>query len=348
MQSKYEDIFNEFLKKENDINKIGKVLGRGSFGEVREIKVKNKTLAGKIVEKEKNEKNEGEPLALDLRGQNIIRINKIFSINYKNKYYNLIIMDKAVLRDLGKLNEFFHRHSLLKLIFDSFDDNSGDFLLRFYSRQVIRGLEILDRNDYVHFDIRPENLLITVNLVVKLSDFSLLKKVEDNIKLPGGTQGFLTPEYYLDKNVSSDVAKKQDYFALGACLFIIKYGIQLLKYKKYDDKRMNADHLIDLIERGISYIKAKKYTNKHLKEFLISLIQYKPDDRPYFEQIYRNKWLNKNVEELERTVMAFENDEEKLIMELQKKDFLTKREKKVNQNKSKQIKFCFKKKLKRK
>ena len=175
-----------------------------------------------------------------------------------------------------------------------------------------------------------------------------MKKVEDNIKLPGGTQGFLTPEYYFDNNVPSDVAKKQDYFALGACLFIIKYGIQLLKYKKYDDKRMNADHLIDLIERGISYIKAKKYTNKHLKEFLISLIQYKPDDRPSFEQIYRNKWLNKNVEELERTVMAFENDEEKLIMELQKKDFLTKREKKVNQNKSKQIKFCFKKKLKHK
>ena len=57
MQSKYDDIFNEFLKKENDINKIG-------------------------------------------------------------KDYDLNIMDKDVLRDLGKLNEFFHRHNLLKLIFD--------------------------------------------------------------------------------------------------------------------------------------------------------------------------------------------------------------------------------------
>ena len=284
MQSKYDDIFNEFLKKENDINKIG-------------------------------------------------------------KDYDLNIMDKDVLRDLGKLNEFFHRHNLLKLIFDSFDDNSGDFLLRFFSRQIIRGFEILDRNDYVHFDIKPENLLITVNLIIKLSDFSLLKKGKDNIKLPGGTQGFLTPEYYLDKNVTSDVAKKQDYFALGVTLFIIKYGIQLLKYKNYDDKKLSADRLIDLIEKGISYIKAKKYTNKHFKQFLINLIQYKSDDRPSFEEIYRNKWLNKNTEELERTVMAFENDEEKLIMELQKKDFLMKREKKVNKNKSKQIKFCFKKKI---
>ena len=26
--------------------------------------------------------------------------------------------------------------------------------------QIIRGLEILDRNELVHFDIKPENLLI--------------------------------------------------------------------------------------------------------------------------------------------------------------------------------------------
>ena len=346
MKSKYEVIFNEFLKREENINKIGKVLGRGAFGEVRDIRIKNKIMAGKIVEKENNEKTNEEKMAIDLKCENIIRINKIYTRKFKDKYYDLIIMDKAILRDLGKLNEYFHGHNLLKLIFQNpFDDYSGDFLLRFYSRQIIRSLETLERNDYSHFDIKPENLLIAVNLVIKLSDFDLLTKVEDNIKIPGGTQGFLTPEYYLDKNVSNDVVKKQDYFALRATLFIIKYGIQLLKYKKYDDKKMNADRLIDLLERGIEYIKADKFTNKDLKKFLINLVQYKPDYRPTFEQIYRNKWVNKNIEELGLTVMAFENDEEKLIMELQKKDFLVKKERKMNKNKSNLMKFCFKKNL---
>ena len=41
--------------------------------------------------------------------------------------------------------------------------------------------------------------------------------------------------------------------------------------------------------------------------------------------------------------MAFENDEEKLIMELLKKDFLMKRERRAN--KLKKIKFCFKRKI---
>ena len=63
-------------------------------------------------------------------------------------------------------------------------------------------------------------------------------------------------------------------------------------------------------------------TNKALKKFLINLVQYKPDYRPTFEQIYRNKWVNKNIEKLGLTAMAFENDEEKLILELQKKDYL--------------------------
>ena len=322
-ESKYESIFKEFKNRETDIVGYGKVLGRGAFGEVRDIKIKNKMMAGKIVEKDKNETSEEEKLALDLRGHNIIRINKIYSRKINNKYFDLIIMDKAVLRDLGKLNEFFHRHNLLKLIFDKpFDDDSGDFLLRFYTRQIIRGYEVLDRNDYIHFDIKPENLLITVNLVIKLSDFSLLKKAEDNMKLPGGTQGFMTPEYFLEKYVKSELAKKQDYFALGSSLFILKYGQQLLKYKKYDDKRMNADRLTDLIDKDIQYIKAKKFTDKDFKDFLISLIQFKPEDRPSFERIFRSIWLNKNIEQLDRTVMAFENDEEKLIMELQKQDFL--------------------------
>ena len=33
--------------------------------------------------------------------------------------------------------------------------------------QIIRGLEILDRNELVHFDIKPENLLIQQVLYIK-------------------------------------------------------------------------------------------------------------------------------------------------------------------------------------
>ena len=329
MTDKYGDVFKFFKDNEQNNQGIGKILGKGAFGEVRDIKYKSRVMAGKLIEKEDKEVSEELSLSVDLRGNNIIKTNKIISKQYKNKFYDLIIMDKAVLRDIGKLNEFFHNHNLLKLIFEKpFDESAGNFLLRFYARQVIRRYDIFDRNDFGHFDIKPENLLVTINLVIKLSDFSLLKVLKDNMKLPGGTQGFMTQEYYVEKYFSKGNAKKQDYFALGSCLFILKYGIQMLKFKKYDDKKMCADRIVDLLQRNIMFIKTKKESDKDFKDFLISLIQYKPEQRPSFEQIYRDKWLNKDSEELNHTIMAFESDEEKLIMELQKKRFFNKSRKK--------------------
>ena len=95
-----------------------------------------------------------------------------------------------------------------------------------------------------------------------------------------------------------------------------------------------------------------------LINFLIRLLNYKPEDRYSFEQIYRNKWLNKNFEYINDVLASFENDEEKLLMEFQKQDFIIKKKenikfinknilKKEEENESKKScgkKFTFKKK----
>ena len=72
----------------------------------------------------------------------------------------MILMEKAVLRDLGKLNYFFICHNLLKLIHNPFEENLGDNLLRFYSKQIVDGLETLNRYNYVHFDLLINSLLM--------------------------------------------------------------------------------------------------------------------------------------------------------------------------------------------
>ena len=68
---KYLKIFEKF-KAYEEIKSIGKVLGRGAFGEVREINYNNKMLAGKLLEKDKNEKSPEEIYFSELRGKNII------------------------------------------------------------------------------------------------------------------------------------------------------------------------------------------------------------------------------------------------------------------------------------
>ena len=208
-------------------------------------------------------------------------------------------------------------------------------------------MEILHRSNYVHFDLKPENLLISISLIIKLSDFSLLKKIDERemLKIPGGTNGYLTREYYIKKDkVTAEEARKQDYFAFGAVLFFLKYGRQMLKYKKVDDNDINIMNILNGLGKEIFTIRSGKFTDKDFIDFILSLIGYTPNDRPNFEQIYRNNWLNKNLEELNQIFWGFEYDEEKLIMELQKNDYLIEREKTINKKPSR---FKFKKNNKR-
>ena len=381
-ESKYDSAFKRLEQKyKNEIGSIGKIIGKGSFGEVRDIKYKNKMMAIKILEKDKKDKLQGEKLATNLRNHNIIKIEKIYenekfkniSITNDNEYssnsrrdmessksdeknYGFIIMEKAQLKDLEKWNKLYYKYNLLKLIKLKNDDNYlfdeyiGDNLIRFYARQIINALGALYQNDYIHFDIKPENLLVTFNLIIKLTDFSLLKEIkksDQNFKLPGGTREYITPQYYIEEKMKVDSARKQDFFAFGSSLFLLKYGLPLLKYKEYKDNQLNAERIIDLLQFNINYIKSQVFTDKEFMAFIISLIGYRPEDRADYQKIFRNKWLNKNNEVLDKILMAFDNDEEKLIIELQKMDFLMRKEKCISQNENntfgKTKKFRFKK-----
>ena len=182
-----------------------------------------------------------------------------------------------------------------------------------------------------------------MNLIVKLSDFSLLHKLTDeNAKIPGGTPGYVSREYYDKLKISKEKLKKQDYFSLGSTIFYLKYGENMLDYDKYSDPLMTKDRITDLLTKRIEYIKSRPFADSDFIDFLLSLIQYNPDERPIFEQIYRNKWLNKNLDIIRSVTIGNEADEEKLIMELQKSDFL---KMKQNETKKKVIthkKFVFK------
>ena len=80
--------------------------------------------------------------------------------------------------------------------------------------------------------------------------------------------------------------------------------------------------LVYCLDNAINFIKKQKYQDKNFDEFLCSLIQFKPKDRINFEKIMRNKWLNKNLKEIEKIEKVGAGDESNLLLELQKSDFI--------------------------
>ena len=362
---KVEEIIDKIIlnkNNSNEKNKLKKVekMSKGGFGVIYKIKYNGKDYAAKLIKEykkngkeEKQEKQENE-IITEFRGPNIVKINKVFEeIDGSDKYY-LILMEKAPLKSLDYLIEHISNYNYFNLIFESPFEIIGDNLMRYFILQLVQGLEIFNRNNFCHFDIKPENILIFLDYVPKWTDFGLLRDLEtiksDKVIVPGGTEGYFSPEYFSnDFKIDKNQAMKHDYFALGATIYFMKYRKKMLKYYRDNDNIINSNIIIELLERVRDELKSEKSFEKEFIDFLCSLIQYDPKERPDFEKLYRNKWLNKNKKELTNIYEINSNEDTKILMELNKSEFLINKRKYLDERLEKdkknyrKNKFIFKK-----
>ena len=332
-------------------------LGEGGFGavfKVQEKERKNHIYAAKMIFDDVKDKEEK---VKEFRGKNIIKI--LYHYMDKEEDFYMIIMELSSVGDLEKLIGTQNKKGLLtkekeKRIFEEpFEEKFGDNLTRFFAKQLINAIKNFYMGKLVHFDIKPPNALLFKNLELKLIDFSLVQKIDSKYEeekgtIPGGTRGFVTPEYYNPSGIPMDFTKlqSQDFFAIGATIFYLKYGERMLDYLPYVEdldkeelkknpqklerekmkrsirNELTGDILTYEIDYAMNYIKRQKFQDKDFDDFIINLIQFKPEDRLNFEKVIRNKWLNKNSEEIEKIVNINYFDEAILLLELQKSDFL--------------------------
>jgi serine/threonine protein kinase len=91
---------------------------------------------------------------------------------------------------------------------------------------IARALEYLHARNYVHRDIKPDNILITMAGVAKLGDLGLAKRMDDASQLTATHQAFGTP-YYMPYEQAINAKKadsRSDIFALGATLYHLLTG----------------------------------------------------------------------------------------------------------------------------
>jgi len=73
----------------------------------------------------------------------------------------------------------------------------SEIIARTYFHQLIEGLEFLHNQEITHTDIKPENLLIGEDFVLKIIDFERAK-IRPSEKMPGrGTKNYRAPELRL-------------------------------------------------------------------------------------------------------------------------------------------------------
>jgi len=193
-----------------------KVIGKGSFGKVFQVRKKDnkKIFAMKVLNKKAIiERNELEHTKAE---KNILQ--KLVHPFLVNLYFSFQTEDKVVfVMDYVNGGElFFHLQK---------DRKFPEERVRFYIAEIVLGLEYLHNNGVLYRDLKPENLLLTDEGHICMTDFGISKEglESDDARTATfcGTPEYLAPEV-LECN---GYGKPVDWWSLGTLMFEMLTGL---------------------------------------------------------------------------------------------------------------------------
>ena len=200
-----------------DLN-IHKQIANGTFSKVFSIK-DDKTRVYKVVKRFPFE-NKLEKMLLE----NEIYICKHWPFDHKGlvKCYNVLQNKNVIVYELehGGINlESVLYNKKLK------DDYFGNNFFKYnFIQSCIETINYLYNKDYMHFDIKPANILINANGDIKFCDYDMLLKMDDKIVKLLDEDDVIGTLRYLNEDIIKEYSLKRCLWSLGLVFFEICYG----------------------------------------------------------------------------------------------------------------------------
>ncbi|KAL4677867.1 hypothetical protein H8959_020541, partial [Pygathrix nigripes] len=208
-----------------------RVLGKGGFGEVCAVQVKNtgKMYACKKLDKKRLKKKGGEKMAL-LEKEILEKVSSPFIVSlayaFESKTHLCLVMS---LMNGGDLK--FHIYNV---------GTRGLDMSRviFYSAQIACGMLHLHELGIVYRDMKPENVLLDDLGNCRLSDLGLAVQMKGDkpITQRAGTNGYMAPEILMEK---VSYSYPVDWFAMGCSIYEMVAG--RTPFKDYKEKVSKED-----------------------------------------------------------------------------------------------------------
>ena len=252
-----------------DNYKIEETIGEGTYGKVKlatHIKL-NEKVAIKFINKKKLQKGDDERIKNEIKiitklnHPNILKAFEVF--DDETNYY--IVMERPIRGDL--FNYICSKGRL------SMDEASFIFY------QIVNGIQYLHKNKIVHRDMKPENIMLTKDMIVKIGDFGLskyFKSSESRLKTNCGSPCYSAPEVLRGNRYKPQPV---DLWGLGIILYCMVCG-----ELPFEDERE------DILVRKVTLCKytCPLFVSDIFKSFFKKILCPNPNERITIEQIKMN------------------------------------------------------------
>ncbi|EAX98799.1 AGC family protein kinase [Trichomonas vaginalis G3] len=213
--------------------------------------------------------------------------------NFTNPYIVTFYYSILGERNLYLVTEFVPGGDLYSLLqaLGSFDEDSS----KIYIAEILHALRYLRENGIIHRDLKPDNILVTKNGTLKLTDFGLSHQGIVNRQMSNepedieaepeivGTLDYMAPEILMNLPHSFGV----DYWSLGAMLFEFLTGVP--PFHADTDTETTKNILLNKID-----FQPDDEMSPEAKDLIKRLLDPNPETRlgvKDINDIFKNPWL---------------------------------------------------------
>lgn len=255
--------------------RLGATIGEGSYSKVKlATSKKNLEVAIKIVDRSKAPHEfvskflpREVSILRAIRHEHIVHVHEFIEVSNGQMY---IVMEPAETDLLQKVQQL-----------NCIPNDQA----RMWFSQLLSAVAYLHQKDIVHRDLKCENVLLTADHQVKLTDFGFGRFAEGYPELSQtycGSAAYAPPEVLL--GIPYD-PKKYDVWSLGVILYIMVTGCM-----PFDDS--NVSKLPWIQRRPLVYPEVP--VEEPCRALISHLLQFSPSTRPSPAQVAQQPWLQQS------------------------------------------------------
>ena len=211
-------------------------------------------------------------------------------LNHPNLVTLIEVLDDPSEDSLYMVLEMCKKGVVMKVGMDEKADPYDAESCRCWFRDLILGIEYLHAQGVVHRDIKPDNLLLTEDDVLKVVDFGVSEIFEKHSEMmtakSAGSPAFLPPELCVAKH--GDISgKAADIWSMGVTLYCLRFG-------RIPFEQAAVLDLYESIKKDEINLTGERDCEKDFQDLMYRVLEKDPAKRIRMPELRKHPWVTKN------------------------------------------------------